>query len=486
MPKTTTSLRFAIAAVFCAALAACGGGGGGGGPTINPPTNPPSSPTPSPSPCPSGYTGTPPNCTVVTTGSASVTVQAAPTTAPLPNVGGYAPESIALPGGSGTLNVTVSTQPPSGTSQLQNVYRRIADASRRTMSTGNSPYLYFTLTASGGAVTLTSLPGLNLTVGSTAPQDTNYRVAQWDATGSGWYDTGESVYGLSTQTYLLQLTPSSSPSTNAVSLAANQSIYLAVYHGTSVPSPAPQSVITGKVVDYDTQAAIAGATVQVVPLEAFQGTATPAPLVTATTAADGTFTTPSFTVQGHRTVLNGGTDPNIAVFVLPPSGSTTYTAAHTWLHATSGSNALNSNIPLVAMTSDEIAWLSQINADRQANGASANLTSDSYLLLAARWKAKDEQLGSYGCSHTTNPTAAYFTSIGGIGSPNENLACFGSVTWQDAEQSFMAEKGTPNDGHYLNIINSSNLFVGASVYSVPPSGSTGAEGTGVQEFLTTF
>lgn len=466
---------------ICAALAACGGGGGG---NPLPSGGGGGSPTPSPTPCPSGYTGSPPNCTPVTTATATATVQPSATTVPLPSVGGYAAESLSLPAGSGALSITVSTQPPTGTVQLQDVYRRTSDV--RTMTSGNTPYLYFTLTASGGAVSLSQLPGLGITLTSSAPQDTNYHVAEWDPVGNGWYDAGETS-NLSFTTWQLALSPASAPATNGITLAANQSIYLSVYHGTTVPSPAPQSVISGKVVDYDTNAAIAGATVEVVPLESFQSTASPTPIATATTAADGTFTTPSFTTAGHRAVVQGGSSPNMALFVLPPAGSSTaYAAAHTWLDVASGTNALSNTIPLVALSSDEQAWIAQINSDRAANGAFGNLTADSYLMLAARWKAKDEQLGSYGCSHSIDPTATYYTSIGGIGAPNENLACFGSTTWQAAEQSFMAEKGTSNDGHYLNIINPNNIYVGVGIYVVPASGSNSAQGTAAEEFLPTF
>jgi hypothetical protein len=240
---------------------------------------------------------------------------------------------------------------------------------------------------------------------------------------------------------------------------------------TPTPSATPSSVIAGKVVDYNTNAPIAGAHVLVVDLANIAVAAQPPAVVTVTTQADGSFTTPAFSTANLRVVYQSGTPYNVGVVVVGPSGSS-YAMLHTWYSLSAGTTTLKNPLTLVQPTSQEQAWLTQVNADRSANGASPVIL-DSLSILAARWKVADMIAKNY-CDHTPDPTIDYYDSIGGIIGTNENLDC-GDVTWQNAESTFMAEKAT-NGGHYLNIVNPNNVWIGLGI-----QGSVYA-----QEFNTTF
>ena len=168
------------------------------------------------------------------------------------------------------------------------------------------------------------------------------------------------------------------------------------------------------------------------------------------------------------------------------------------------------------------AWLTQVNADRAANGA-APLVFDEALLESARYWANFMGTTGYfnhcipasscgGGSATPPPGAApqdatpatrdaYFNAyFGGWG---ENIAA-GFGNWQGAESAFMAEKANcPGDtavgcpfsestGHFLNIVDPSYLWIGlgeatggASPYAVlrPRICDTGARPV-VVEFAT--
>lgn len=136
---------FFLCAVGFAALAACGGGGGGSPvPIASSPTH--ATPTPSP-----------------TSASSTFTVQANPTSVPLPSIGGYT-GTLNMPGiaGSGSVQVDVSLQPPSGVPVLQalrSAKYRIRDGS----TAASTPLLYITLIPSQ-TVTLQSLPGFVITL----------------------------------------------------------------------------------------------------------------------------------------------------------------------------------------------------------------------------------------------------------------------------------------------------------------------------------
>lgn len=240
---------------------------------------------------------------------------------------------------------------------------------------------------------------------------------------------------------------------------------------TATPTQAPQSVLAGKVVDSDTQAPIANASVLVVDLGNIAVNTVPQAIVSTSTAADGRFTTPAFTTVGRRIVGQSGTAYNIGLVVVGPNGSG-YAMLHTWYSLGPGTTTLKNPLTLVQPTSQEQAWLTQVNADRSANGASP-VIFDSLSILAARWKVADMIAKNY-CDHKPDDSGLYYDSIGGIVVPAENLDC-GDQTSQAAENTFMSEKAT-NGGHYLNIVNANNVWIGLGINS----------GDYAQEFNQTF
>lgn len=178
------------------------------------------------------------------------------------------------------------------------------------------------------------------------------------------------------------------------------------------------------------------------------------------------------------------------IMVFPAASDKVHAAAiHRTTTLVAGKNALPTQL-MAAVTSDEAAWLTQVNADRAANGA-APLVFDEALLESARYWANFMGTTGYfnhcipasscgGGSATPPPGAApqdatpatrdaYFNAyFGGWG---ENIAA-GFGDWQGAESAFMAEKANcPGDtavgcpfsestGHFLNIVDQSYLWVG--------------------------
>ncbi|TAM73287.1 hypothetical protein EPN44_14245 [bacterium] len=226
---------------------------------------------------------------------------------------------------------------------------------------------------------------------------------------------------------------------------------------TATPRPVTQSVMRGQVVD-SSGAPVSGATVLVVPLENLGVNTTPQAIASTTTASDGSFTTPTFSTAGHTTVGQSGVLETMGLVVVTQG----YASLHAYFPVGAGTYTITQPLPITQPTSTEQQWLTQVNADRATVGAQP-LIFDDYALLAARWKAQDMATHAY-CSHTTDPTGAYYITFpGAIAGTNENLGCLS--TWQLAEQAFMAE--APSGGHYLNLTNTANIWVGLGVVINP-------------------
>jgi hypothetical protein len=168
---TNLLTKSALFALVCAAgLAACGGGGGGT-PLPHTSATPVATATPTPTVAP---TATPPTATT------TFSVQAFPTSVPLPALDGYS-GSLLLPGitGIGSVTVTVSTQPIASAQAVR----------RKTMTaTMNLPLIYVSLTPSG-AITLRGSPGFAIT----APASLNLAGENFYASieqGTQWYALG--------------------------------------------------------------------------------------------------------------------------------------------------------------------------------------------------------------------------------------------------------------------------------------------------------
>lgn len=204
--------RFAFfgAAVLAAALAACGGGGGGGNP---PPTSPP---TATPTAPPSGSP------------AQNVTLGTTPTSAPFPSGAGIS-GSVALPGGSGSATLSVGATPPAGTVAIQ--------LRRRAATTGNTAVAYVSFTATS-AVTMNGIPGFTATLPSSAPTGTYWEAFDDDPSlaspapqAAAWVSTtttGQAGAPGVQVTFSALTTPT-------ITLAAGQSLYLAVYIGNYIP-----------------------------------------------------------------------------------------------------------------------------------------------------------------------------------------------------------------------------------------------------------
>jgi hypothetical protein len=159
-------MRNALFALLCATgLAACGGGGGGSpAPTIPVTPAPTATPTPTPQ-----------------SASTTFSVQAFPTSVPLPSISGFS-GSLLLPGitGIGNVTVTVSTQPPAS-----------AQAMRRSAAsaTMDLPLIYVSLVPAS-TITLRGAPGFSVTAPSSVSLAGKNFYASY-APGTQWYALGK-------------------------------------------------------------------------------------------------------------------------------------------------------------------------------------------------------------------------------------------------------------------------------------------------------
>jgi hypothetical protein len=218
--------RFALAALVLAALttAACGGGGGGAS----------TPPTPSATPTP-GAAATPGVTAITSTGA-------------LVAAGGVAGISSSISvAGSGSVSATEESTQPAGLPAIQFTARgnRATTQSLKTAATANAALLYVSITAATAA-SLTSLPAWSSTF-STAPSGSLY-LAYY--AGSAWQTlTGPGTLSGATVTF------GASTFAAPIALAANSSIYLAVYTGgllgaTPTASPSSSPTATASVTPF--------------------------------------------------------------------------------------------------------------------------------------------------------------------------------------------------------------------------------------------
>jgi hypothetical protein len=196
--------------LFCsllaaAALTACGGGGGGGSSPV------PSTPLPSPSATSSG------------SGSQTLAVTFGSTTS-VPFTSGSLSGTVAVPGGSGTANITFSASADSNTTPLATTRGAVA-ASVHRMTSQYGAVVYVTLTATGN-VTMDGYPGFSVT-GTSTP----FYVAEYEA---GYWTTVAGPSSLSGGSDVLA--PTISP---VITLQSGQSLYLALYTGGTLPTANP-------------------------------------------------------------------------------------------------------------------------------------------------------------------------------------------------------------------------------------------------------
>jgi len=179
------------------------------------------------------------------------------------------------------------------------------------------------------------------------------------------------------------------------------------------------------------------------------------------------------------------------IMVFPAPHDSLHTAViHRVVTLASGKTSLATQL-MAVVTTDEAAWLAQVNLDRAANGAAPVVFDEALLESARYWSNFMGRTGYFahcipaasctpGATATPPPGAgpqdanpgtrdAYFGAItGGWG---ENIAA-GYGTWGGAESAFMAEKANcpggsavgcpfgPSTGHFLNIVNQSYVWAG--------------------------
>ncbi len=247
---------------------------------------------------------------------------------------------------------------------------------------------------------------------------------------------------------------------------------------TPTPTPSPTAApakhaVTGTLTDYVAKTAIAGATVTLgaLPSGACQGWAgcgsPAAPTVTTTTATDGTFS--------FGAVANGTYFLTIALDAAPTTNQT-YTILHRSITVNGATLALGS-VNISQLSSDESAWLKQLNIDRAAVSypATGPVVIDEYDQEAARAEAAAVAANTYPYTDATElvfmgQAAAQPGSFGaGGGVADGNV---GPGQWNQAESAFFAEKANcPNGdwrscvfasitGHYIYLSQDSAVWVG--------------------------
>ena len=166
------------------------------------------------------------------------------------------------------------------------------------------------------------------------------------------------------------------------------------------PSPGVGTVaISGRVVD-EAGNAIAGATVEVVTAATIvtRGDAE-APVASATTAADGRYAIGG--LSASAATVNGATF--IPIVVLAQGHATVHAA----LYAMGSAPDLTAPRP----TTDDLAWLAEINAERQAIGALPPVELDAGYLLAARYGAATAAASGNPCGLTDAQITTYEQSL---------------------------------------------------------------------------
>lgn len=244
----------AVALIISASLLSACGGGGGGSATGNP--LPVASPTSNP---PVGQ---------------AVTLGSSPTTVILPAVSGYTAQ-VAMPAGSGSGTVAVSTQSTSGVT-LQD----------RGAMVANSPLLYIAVTATTN-LTLNGIPGVTLTV----PSGVSGTVYVAGLTNGAWTTVaGPGTISNGSVTFPAQA--------GTITLQAGQTVYFAIYQGSPIASPTPLPSPTSSTTPATTPSASPS------PTPTTKATPTPAPTIPPVTPAPSPTATPTSTPAPTVNILS--------------------------------------------------------------------------------------------------------------------------------------------------------------------------------------
>jgi uncharacterized protein YkwD len=241
--------------------------------------------------------------------------------------------------------------------------------------------------------------------------------------------------------------------------------------------------------DASQTAPLAGATVVVGPVPVMGSTppaALPAGDVSATTTSTGAFTA--------SVAVAPAPPSSVEPFVIPTNNITGFMPPATGYYievfgAGADGRSAGAPIPLhrfvapstalalrVSSTSSaEAAALTNVNADRAANGAGP-LTFDESAEEVARLHATDESTVGYTChydTHNVGPSSRYLAA-NGIGLTGEGLGFTGATTltaaFQLIEATFLAEKTlSPPGGHFTNLVDPAHVWAGLAGVEVVAS-----------------
>lgn len=232
---------------------------------------------------------------------------------------------------------------------------------------------------------------------------------------------------------------------------------------TATPTPVPNGYFAqGTVRDFDSGAAIAGATVVIAPPVYAGATPPPGVATSTTTAADGSFTLSSLIPgSNYIEVFNPG-----------------FATLHKKLNITSFNNQLGA-IPITFLTPDQTSWLSQVNSDRAAWSAPAVVFDELLIEGARHWANYMGTNGWYqsscpGSDPSCQTALQYEATLGGTyTSAGSNVdAQPPPGTWQTAQSRMMAESSKcpqpvspatcpgSNAPEFLNIVNPNFIWVG--------------------------
>ena len=253
---------------------------------------------------------------------------------------------------------------------------------------------------------------------------------------------------------------------------------------TPTPTPVPNT-ISGTAVDFTSGAALVGFTVTV---GTAPTTTTCAATQTASSMPCGVPASPLPTVTTSSTGAFSVTVPATGTYMVTIAKDATYATLHRTV-AAAGATSIGT-VKITALSSDEQAWLTNVNTQRATVSVPvsfANLVVDEYAQEQARQWAADVASGraAFGDAAYAPYQAAYTANAGAI------YGAAGVLAEQPAASAFVAADGqwfgekancpsgnwqsctfAGNTGHYINVSNTQNVWIGLgeSSTSFPVSG----------------
>jgi hypothetical protein len=257
---------------------------------------------------------------------------------------------------------------------------------------------------------------------------------------------------------------------------------------TPTPTPTPVTV-AGTVVEYASSAALGGFTVTI---GSIPNSSTCLLSESNTVNACGVPASPTYTAVTTATGAFSVTIPTAGTYMLTIGSGPTYATLHRSISVTSSGLSLGT-LKVAALSTDEQAWLADINTQRTTVSypvSFSNLSVDEYAEEQARAEVAaivsgaavygDATEGVYGANYVASP-GALNTSV--LGAADLVGSASGYLT---ADAQWMAEKANcpngnwqtcnyaENTGHYMNLSSTSDVWIGlgesSASFSDPPYG----------------